>query len=333
MTLPSLIKALMQRETYAEPPGKIDLIQTHISYVILTDKYVYKIKKPVNFGFLDFTSLDKRRFYCQQEVDLNQRLSPDIYLEVVDVRKKRGHFLYDGDGEVVDYAVKMKRLPDDKMMINLIKEGKVNAKTVDQIAEILARFHGEAKSDSVVSSFGTLEAIKKNVDENFKQTVKYINRTINEDEYNVIKAYSVSFMHERESLFIKREREGRIRDCHGDLHMEHLYLMDKIYIIDCIEFNERFRYSDVAADIAFLAMDLDFHGHRELSKSFVESYINYSGDTELAEIIDFYKCYRAYVRGKVDSFELDDGGLEKEEKSKAAEIAKRYFKLAYSYVR
>lgn len=331
MTLPSLIKDLMQRGAYAEPPGKIDLIQTHISYVILTDKYVYKIKKAVNFGFLDFTSLDKRRFYCQQEVDLNQRLSPDIYLEVVDIRKKRGHFIYDGDGEVADYAVKMKRLPDDKMMINLLKEGKINAKTVDQIAEILARFHNGARSDSVVSSFGTFEAIKRNMDENFKQTEKYIDKTISEDEYNAIKAYTESFMHERESLFIKRQGEGRIRECHGDLHMEHLYIMDKVYVIDCIEFNERFRYSDVAADTAFLAMDLDFHGHGKLSKSFVESYIKYSGDTELEEIIDFYKCYRAYVRGKVDSFELDDATLEEGEKNEAAEIAKRYFKLACSY--
>jgi aminoglycoside phosphotransferase family enzyme len=323
----------MQGEAYPESPGKIDLIQTHISYVILTDKYVYKIKKPVDFGFLDFTSLDKRRFYCQQEVDLNQRLSPDIYLEVVDVRKKKGHFVYDGDGEVVDYAVKMKRLPDDKMMINLLKEEKLTAQTVDQIAEILAHFHDEARSDSVVSSFGTFEAIRKNVAENFKQTEKYIGKTISEDEYNTIKNFSELFLEERETLFSERVARGRIKECHGDLHMEHLYLMDKIYIIDCIEFNERFRYSDVAADIAFLAMDLDFHGHGELSKSFVESYIKYSGDTEMAAIIDFYKCYRAYVRGKVDSFELDDTTLEEGEKNKAAEIAKRYFKLAYSYVR
>lgn len=331
MTLPAMIKDLMKQDAYPEPPGKIELVQTHISFVILTDRYAYKIKKPVNFGFLDFTSLDKRFFYCQQEVDLNRRLSPDVYLQVLPVRKKRGRFLYDGEGTIVDFAVKMKRLPDDRMMINLLKEGRVNDETLDQIARQLASFHASARNDSVVSSFGSHDAIKRNLEENFSQTVRYIGRTITEDQYNTVKAYCELFMDEKAALFSRRVKEGRIRDCHGDLHMEHLYIMDTIYIVDCIEFNERFRYSDVAADIAFLAMDLDFHGHPELSMTFVEDYLNYSGDLGLMELLDFYKCYRAYVRGKVDSFSLDDARLGKDERSEAQKIAKRYFSLACRY--
>lgn len=327
-----MIKDLMKPEAYPEPHGEIHLLQTHISFIILTEKYVYKIKKPVNFGFLDFTTLDKRRFYCQQELDLNRRLSPEVYLDLIDIRKKRGHFIYDEDGEVVDYAVKMKRLPDEAMMTSLLKEGKVNSKVVEKISRVIAEFHSNARMDSVITSYGSPEVIKRNVEENFSQTEKYIGETISGEDYGIIKEYSKNFMKENESLLLNRIGRGRIRDCHGDIHMEHVYLInDNVYIIDCIEFNERFRYSDVAADIAFLAMDLDFHAASELSEALVNEYIHYSGDPEIAKLIDFYKCYRAYVRGKVDSFELDDPNLEDDEKEKIRGAALNYFRLAASY--
>lgn len=331
MALPTMIKELIRSNAYSEPPGNIELLQTHISYVILTDNYVFKIKKPVNFGFLDFSSQDKRRFYCQQEIELNKRLSPEVYFGVVNICKKRGHFFFGKEGDIVDYAVKMKRLPENKMMINLLKDGKVNVDTVRRIADTLAHFHEKAKNDNLIASFGTPQTIIKNVHENFSQTEKYIGKTIDKKSYETIRGYTVKFVEKNEPLLLDRVANNKIKDCHGDLHMEHLYIIDKIYIIDCIEFSERFRFSDVAADIAFLAMDLDFHNHAELSNSFVENYIHYSNDIEIMKLINFYKCYRAYVRGKVDSFELDDPALSDIEKINAAETATKYFKLAFKY--
>lgn len=331
MALPVMIKNLLRREAYSESPSEVRLVQTHISYVIITDRFVYKIKKPVNFGFLDFTSLGKRHFYCRRELELNRRLSPDIYLDVVEIRKRGSEFHYNGKGTVADYAVKMKRLPEERLMLDLLKKGKIDNNMIDRVAATIADFHNSARTNTIIAGYGETDVIKKNMEENFTQTVKYIDKTISKDSYERIKRYAENFIIEKADLLLHRMKEGKIKDCHGDIHMEHVCIADKIYIYDCIEFNDRFRYGDVASDMAFLAMDLDFHGKPDLSRRFAESYAEAADDRDIDELVNFYKCYRAYIRGKVDSFEIDDRNLSVEEKEEAMTKARRYFDLALEY--
>jgi aminoglycoside phosphotransferase family enzyme len=326
------MEALLKPDAYTEDPGKIELIQTHISLVFLTNNYVYKVKKAVNFGFLDFSTLQKRRFFCEKELELNRRLCPDIYLGVVPINKSAA-IKIEGSGETVEYALKMKRLPQERIMTLLLKEGKVDKQTIDDIASIVAQFHSKAKSSPEINQFGSLKIIKTNWDENFAQTTKYLNQTIPQPEFQFLQTKINDFMEKNKSLFEKRMAEKRIRDCHGDLHSGNIFITDKICIFDAIEFNDRFRYSDVTADVAFLAMDLDFQQRSDLARHFIDRYIAYSQDQQLLQLLPFYKCYRAYVRGKVISFKLDDHNITSQEKASATKEAQAYFKLAAEYAK
>jgi aminoglycoside phosphotransferase family enzyme len=327
-----VVEALLTSPAYPENPGKIELIQTHISFVFVTEKFVYKMKKAVNFGFLDFSTLDKRRFFCEKELELNRRLCPDIYLEVASINKSNT-IKIGGSGETVEYALKMKRLPQEKIMTVLLKENKVDEKTIDQLAKIIANFHSEAQTNSEINQYGSLKIVKTNWDENFAQTQKYIGQTISKDQFEFTQNQINSFMENNRELFENRIKAGKVRDCHGDMHSGNIFLTDDICIFDAIEFNDRFRYSDVASDVAFLAMDLDFQEKASLSNYFIERYLAYSNDKELLSVLPFYKCYRAYVRGKVISFKLDDPNVSVEEKTAAAKEAQAYFKLAAEYAK
>jgi aminoglycoside phosphotransferase family enzyme len=273
-----VVEALLKSEAYPEAPGKIELIQTHISFVFLTQDYVYKVKKAVNFGFLDFSTLDKRRLFCKKELELNRRLCPEIYLSVVPINKS-DQLKIDGEGETVEYALKMKRLPQERIMTVLLEEGKVDKKTIDEIAQIVAQFHSKAQTNAE------------------SQTAKYIDQIIAKNDWELIKAKIDSFMDKEKALFESRIAGNRIRDCHGDLHSGNIFITDKICIFDAIEFNDRFRYSDVAADVAFLAMDLDYQKRPDLANHFIKKFLEYSNDKQLTQMLAFYKCYRAYVRG------------------------------------
>jgi aminoglycoside phosphotransferase family enzyme len=327
-----VVEALMRPEAYDEDPGSIELVQTHISFVFLTKRFVYKVKKAVDFGFLDFTTLEKRRFFCEKELELNRRLCGDMYLEVVPINKSDA-IKIKGAGETVEYAVKMKRMPQERMMSRLLEENKVDERLVDRIAKVIAEFHSKAETNRRISEFGSLAIIGINWNENFEQTEEFVGKTISTGDFKLIRGRVGDFMKKNVPLFKKRMAEGRVRDCHGDIHSGNIFATDRIYIFDAIEFNERFRYSDVAADVAFLAMDLDFRERPDLSNFFVERYVEYSGDQELMHLLPFYKCYRAYVRGKVTSFKLKDPNVEGEEKSSAMKEAKAYFKLASTYAK
>ncbi|MBM4400353.1 MAG: hypothetical protein FJ045_00195 [Crenarchaeota archaeon] len=331
MVQKQVVEALMKPEAYDEDPGEIELVQTHISFVFLTRNFVYKVKKAVDLGFLDFTTLEKRRFFCEKELELNRRLCGDMYLEVVPINKSKV-IKIKGEGETVEYAVKMKRIPQEKMMSKLLEENKVNTRLIDRIAKIITDFHSKAETNRRISEFGSL-AIEINWKENFEQTEEFVGKTISMKDFKLIRERVEAFMKRNVSLFEKRTAEGRIRDCHGDIHSGNIFVTDGIYIFDAIEFNERIRYTDVAADVAFLAMDLDFRKRSDLSDSFVERYIKYSGDQELTKLLPFYKCYRAYVRGKVTSFKLKDPSVGNEEKNSAMKEAKAYFKLANTYAK
>ena len=331
--LPKMVKTLLDPKIYPDATQEVELVQTQMSFVFLTDKYVYKVKKPVNLGFLDYTTLDKRHFYCQQEIELNRRLCPESYLGVVPITENKSIIAIDSQGKIIEYAVKMRRLPQETMMNVLLANNQISPEMVSSVAQRLVAFHQEAETNANINAFGNLGTITQNTEENFTQTEKYIGNTISRENYQHIKNYTDSFMEKNASLFHKRVVDGRIRDCHGDLHAAHICFTDGICIYDCIEFNDRFRYCDIASEVAFLAMDLDHYGRADLSHGFVSAYIDMSHDRELSELLNFYKCYRAYVRGKVESFKLDDPYINKAEKGQTLDIASSYFDLAGSYIR
>jgi len=330
--LPELVQALLDPKAYPEISQRIELMQTQMSFIFLTDNHVYKVKKPVNLGYLDYTTLEKRQFYCYREVELNRRLCPDVYLSVVPITRDKNNFSVGGQGEAIEYAVKMRRLPQEAMMDVLLTNNQVSSEMVINLAQKLVDFHRQAETNAAISTFGNLDTIAQNTEENFSQTEKYIGNTISRDKYQRIKAYTDSSTSQNAPLFQKRLVDGRIRDCHGDLHAAHICFTDDICIYDCIEFNDRFRYCDVASEVAFLAMDLDHYRRADLSRCFVDAYVAQSQDKELLKLLNFYKCYRAYVRGKVESFKRDDPHISDEERARALATARSYFDLAQSYI-
>jgi aminoglycoside phosphotransferase family enzyme len=327
-----IVRALLESQAYPHKPQKVELAQTQMSFIFLTGEYVYKIKKPVNLGYLDYTTLEKRHYFCHQELDLNRRLCPGAYLAVVPIVEEENELRIEGRGKAIEYAVKMKQLPHNRMMDVLLPLGEVTVEMVTKVAERLVTFHSKAETNKKIAAFGRLDVIRQNTDENFAQTEKYIGASITTQEHQHIKDYTNNFIDSNSGLFNKRVREGKIRDCHGDLHAAHVCFTEDICIYDCIEFNDRFRYSDVASEIAFLAMDLDRYQQPGLSQHLVNTYVKLSHDEELLELLNFYKCYRAYVRGKVESFKLDDRYIPEEEKAKVLTAARGYFQLAESYI-
>ena len=330
--LPKVVQALLDPRTYPNKPQKIELAQTQMSFVFIADDYVHKIKKAVNLGYLDYTTLEKRHFFCKRELELNQRLCPDVYISVVPITREKGNIVLGGQGKVIEYAVKMRRLPQEAMMDVLLTNNQVSTEMVAKVAQKLADFHNRAETSADISAFGSIDTITQNTEENFSQTEKYIGNTISRRTYQRIKDYTDGFIRDNTPLFHQRVAQGRTRDCHGDLHAAHVCFSKDIYIYDCIEFNDRFRYCDVASEIAFLAMDLDRYQRTDLSQAFVDAYVAHSGDAELLQLLNFYKCYRAYVRGKVGSFKSDDPHISEEERAESLSNAKGYFKLAESYI-
>jgi aminoglycoside phosphotransferase family enzyme len=298
---PSMIDDLLDPASLPDITEHVSLVQTHISLVFVADDFVYKVKKPVNFGFLDFTTLEKRRHYCFQEVRLNQRLAEDVYVGVLPIiQDGRQYRVGEGEGgEVVDYAVKMKKIPQDTLMKSLFSRGELREEHLKEIAHVLAGFHLSAERSSEIDEFGKPEAFRVNTDENFEQTEKYKGITIEERDFYALREWTNHFYEENSELFLKRIRAGKIRDCHGDLHMEHICLAEKLFIIDCIEFNDRFRYSDILADIAFLLMDLEYQGGKGHADQLWKFYGGETGEAGMEALLAFYKVYRAYVRGKV----------------------------------
>jgi uncharacterized protein len=329
--LPPYIQHLLKSGSYPHAAAEITLIQTHISFVVVAGDFVYKWKKPVNFGFLNFSTLEMRKFFCERELVLNRRLCPDLYLDVVALRFSGGQYHLGGNGEVVEYGVKMVRMPEDRMMTAVIQAGGLTKEHLNDIITTLVPFYKAAEAGQSIREFGRSEAVSINVLENFDQTESFIGKGgLNRAVFEQIKGYARKILADKER-FDRRVAADRIRDCHGDLYSANICLAEKALIFDCIEFNERFRYSDVAADIAFLAMDLDFHGLADLSSYFIARFITESGDDGLMEMLNFYKCYRAYVRGKIGLFTANDPAVDSPTAQRCLEQAERYFQLALRY--
>ena len=328
----TMIEDLKKPGAFPEKPSSVTLVQTHISSVFIGDEFVYKVKKAVNFGFLDFSTLELREKYCHKEVELNNRFSQGVYFGVYPVTFDGKSHMIDGHGDVVDYAVKMKRLPDSELMKFRFAKGTITDDDIDRIAKTISDFHNKTDRSEEIDEFGKVKSVRFNIDECFEQTKDFVGDSITEEQYSALIKWTEDFYNENEELFEKRISEGKIRDCHGDLHMEHICLTDPIIIFDCIEFNDRFRYSDTASDLAFLLMDLEYNGGQKQAEKLHKAYLKYSGEEDISQLLRLYKVYRAYVRGKVNSFLLNDPAVPEEKKNEARNTAQKYFKLAHSYI-
>jgi aminoglycoside phosphotransferase family enzyme len=290
-----IVEALSDPAFYPHPVEEVQFLQTHISSVFLTGEFVYKLKKPVNFGFLDFSTIELRKLYCGAEVELNSRLAPSVYLRAAPITLDGDRLALEGEGEIVDWVVVMRELDQALLGSEVQARGELTEAHMDSLVDVLVPFYRDAATGEGIDQYGTVEAVKFNTDENFSQTKAYAGKLLSSERYKHIRRFTNTFYEENADLFERRIAEERIRESHGDLHLNNVFLEEPPIIFDCIEFNERLRCGDVAVDLAFMAMDLDFNGRSDLANHFVDRYVDASGD----RLLDFYKCYRAYVRGKI----------------------------------
>jgi uncharacterized protein len=330
--LPPPVAALLRPDAYPHPADDLRLHETHISWVVLAGPYAYKVKKPVNLGFLDFSTVERRAAFCADEVRLNQRLCPDVYLGVVYLVERGGEYVVGGPGLPLEPAVRMRRLPEDGMLPNLLAAGAADARLVRRIACRLARFHATAATGPGVDEYGSPAAVRANWEENFAQTRTFPDQTLSAATRAAIAAYIERFLAEQAFLLDRRVAGGCVREGHGDLHAASICVEGRrLQLFDCLEFSTRFRCADVAAEVAFLAMDLDHYERPDPTAAFVEAYVRASGDSELPRLLDFYRCYRAYVRGKVAGLRLAEPGLSPEQVAEVAGETRAYFDLARTY--
>jgi uncharacterized protein len=333
VSLPPLITAMLRPDFYPHRPADVALVQSHISYVLLAGERVYKVKKPVRFSFLDFSTLERRQHFCHEEVRLNRRLAPDVYLGVLGVREHDGTYQLerDDDPAAAEYVIEMRRLPADRMLDVLLDRNAVPAALLDAVADRLAEFHRNADAGPAVTANGDPAGVLAILEDNYANARRFRDVTVAAHDDDAIQRFARGFLRTQEVLFRQRQQERRIRDCHGDLHSEHICCTEPLVIFDCIEFNSQFRYCDVASEIAFLAMDLDYHERPDLAAHFVARYTASAGDPDLQRLVPFYQCYRAYVRGKVDSLKSIEPEVGAAEREIARASAQRHFALAYRY--
>ena len=319
-------------DSYPHHPDRVELVQTHISVVALAGEQVYKVKKPVNPGFLDFSTLEKRRAACDEEVRLNRRLAPGTYEGVVSIRRHDGRLTFGDEGEIVDAAVKMKRLSEEGFLHRRLDQGAISAEDIERVASTLARFYREQQPCAEISAYGRPEWIQQETGENFDETEQFVGSVLPGTVYRVLCEENNRFLANHALLLNRRRTSGRILDCHGDLRLEHIHLdNDEITIFDCIEFNEAFRFVDVASDIAFLAMDLDHAGRPDLGRHLIDRMATELNDPDLHTVINFYKAYRACVRGKVACLTSSEHEIPAEQRSNEQRSACRYYQLALQY--
>ncbi len=310
--------------------------ETHISWVFMHRDRVFKVKKPVSLGFLDFSTLAARSAACDAELRLNRRLAERVYLGKVPVtRNAEGMHALAGSGEIVDWAVEMLRLKDDDAADRRLARGDFGIDEIRLLARRLARFHAQTRCDEQTSQYGTAQAIGRNVDENFEQTRETVTAYLRAPEAQAVERFQHQFVQSNGELFEHRIAAERVRDGHGDLRLEHVYLSrdGQLDIIDCIEFNDRYRYADICADLAFLTMDLKWHDRTDLAGILLAAYALESNDYDLYGLIDFYECYRAYVRGKVSSLRAEDPTAPAALRDKARAEARKYYLLAEACLR
>lgn len=313
---------LSRPEAYPHPtPGGVAVRQTHISAVFLAGDFAYKVKKPVDLGFLDFTTLEKRKHFCEEETRLNRRLAPSVYLGVVPVTRDG----VGGSSEPVEWAVKMARLPDEASLLWHVRHGDVTAEQLDSLAERIAEFHRTAEANEHTASFGRFDVVAGNARENFEQSRGQVGTTVSRPVFDRLERLTEEWLDKLRPVIERRAG----RDTHGDLRLDHVYLLpDGFAVIDCVEFSERFRYADPVADMAFLVMDLLMHGRRDLAAGFAEAYFRAAGDDEGRELLPFYVAYRALVRAKVEGIKAAEPEVSEADRNAAMTAARGHWLLA-----
>jgi len=329
---PELIRSLLKPDVYDHPVKNLKLIETHISWVILSGPFAYKIKKPINLGFLDFSTLEKRQFCCNEELRLNSRLAAEIYLEVVPISGCMEQPVLHGPGVAIEYAIKMVQFPQQAQLDNMLANGELDHHHIDAIADLVAEFHQTTAVAAEDSNFGDPEHVYQPVAENFTQirqrphTAKYDDRLAGLEHWS--KAAFAGLKH----VFEQRKRDGFIRECHGDMHLRNLvWFNDKPLAFDCLEFNPSLRWIDTLSEVAFLVMDLQDRNQPLLAQRFLNRYLEQCGDYQGMHVLRFYLAYRALVRAKVDAIRAGQPGISEEEKHEAEAEFHAYLKLAHAY--
>ncbi len=326
------ISNMLKPEVYDHPAKNIELIETHISWVILTGDFAYKIKKPVNFGFLDFSTLNKRQHYCEQELRLNRRLAPTIYLDVVSICGTKTNPVIKKNGHAFEYAVKMRQFPQAAQLDHMLTAGKIGMNHMDVIARMVANFHHTAEISNESTEYGSNALIYQPVEENFQQIHPHVTTADYTKKLNALDQWCQAEFIKLESVFQQRKQCGFIRECHGDMHLRNMLWLNKQAIaFDCIEFNEKLRRIDVISEIAFLIMDLQHRHQAQLANRFLNSYLEVTGDYAGVTVLPFYLCYRALVRAKVNALRLAQKHLATEEKESIIEEFTSYLELALTY--
>ncbi|MDX2215919.1 MAG: AAA family ATPase [Oculatellaceae cyanobacterium bins.114] len=333
-SLPSLIQQMLQPEFYPHPVQlPIQLIQTHVSYVLLTGELAYKVKKPVDFGFLNYSSLEQRQHFCHEELRLNRRGAAELYLQVLPITQDGDQCHLEGEGEVVEYAVQMRQFPQETLLTSLYDRGELTESLLQELAVAIAQFHSTAEANDYIRTFGTIPKIREAFDQNYDQTEAYIGGPQTQEQFDKTRTYTDRFFAERQALFSDRVRHNWIRECHGDIHLRNICLWHgKLFLFDCIEFNEPFRFVDVMYDVAYIVMDLEARQRPDLTTVFLNTYVEQTGDWEGLQILPLYVNRQSYVRAKVTSFLLDIPSIPDAEKQAASETAALYYRLAWQYV-
>ncbi len=329
----SLFAAMSCPDFYPHPVRYVTQRETHISKVFLTGDYVYKIKKAVDLGFLDFSSLAKRYRYCNLEVALNRRLTRRVYLGVIPITWADGRFCLSGSGREAEFAVRMRQLPEACSLASLIEQDQITAEQIQTLASILTGFYVQQGSVSRERAAASRKNLKAFCEENFRQTRGAVGNALNAQLYRAVRSATDSFLTRRKTVFQSRIEGGKICHGHGDLRSSHIYFTgpDRIQVIDCIEFNSRLRHIDIGSDLAFLAMDLDFRGVPGLGSTLLDVYVRQSGDWQVYALLPFYKCYRAMVRCKVNCIRMQANHCGGEDPFAPHDKAGRYLALAYRY--
>jgi len=333
MTTPPLIRAMLCGNFYPHATEHIRLVQTHISWVVLTGKYAYKVKKPVDFGFLDFSSPEKRRYFCEEELHLNRRLASGLYLDILSIGQKNDEYLLGGTKDICDWCVKMNQFSDDDLLDLQLRSNTFKPVWLDMLAHDIATFHNKARQSNEITAFGAPGYLLRHINASLNTALHHPEAI----ESELIHDLRRQCMQETERLaktFEARMINNRIRDCHGDLHLGNIALHNNHpTVFDCIEFNPEYRAIDTLNDAAFLVMDLDERGHTDLAFRFLSRYLEFCGDYSGMELLPLFLSYRAGVRGKVACLLAEDASLGKEQKHLKLQEATTYYNLAADYLK